>query len=64
MLILTRYIGQSFQIQLEDDIPIEVKLLDIQSGPHGQVSRIGIKAPKQFNIIRNELLRKNKSQEI
>lgn len=60
MLILTRFIGQSFNIYLEDGSYIEIKVLDNQATPVGRFSRIGIEAPKSLNIVRTELLRRKR----
>lgn len=56
MLILTRFVGQSFNINLEDGSIIHIKLLDNQPSPYGRFSKIGIDAPRQLNIVRTELL--------
>ena len=53
MLILGRQIGQSFYI----DKDIKIKLLSI----HGKQIRVGIEAPKNINIVREELLDTRKS---
>lgn len=54
-LIITRFIKQSTIIFLPNEQEIEIKLLDIS--PH-MVAKIGISAPKEYNIVREELLRK------
>jgi sRNA-binding carbon storage regulator CsrA len=63
MLILTRFIGQSFNIYLEDGSCIEIKVLDNQSTPVGRFSRIGIEAPRTLNIVRTELLRRGRRRQ-
>lgn len=60
MLVLTRFIGQSFDIFLEDGTEICIKVLDNQASPFGRFSKIGIEAPKTINIVRTELTRKKK----
>lgn len=59
MLILSRFIGQSFHVYLENGETITIKLLDSQCSPYGRSSIIGIEAPKKYNIVRTELLRRN-----
>ena len=59
MLILTRFIGQDFHIYLENGETISIKLVDTQLTPYGCISKIGITAPRKYNIVRTELLRKN-----
>jgi carbon storage regulator len=54
MLILTRKIGQSIII----DGDIKVKLLDVK----GDSIRIGIEAPKEVEIYREELFDKIQSE--
>lgn len=58
MLILTRFVGQSFHIYLDNDEVITIKLIDSQLSPYGRLSAIGIDAPRKFNIVRTELLRR------
>ncbi|PLY16734.1 MAG: carbon storage regulator [Sedimenticola sp.] len=54
MLILSRGIGES--IMIGDDI--EIVIMDIR----GTDMRIGIKAPKDVNIVRTELLQRTEKQ--
>jgi len=54
MLVLTRNVGQS--ILIGDDVVITVLALN-----GGQV-RVGIDAPREINIVREELLERDKSQ--
>lgn len=58
MLILTRFIGQDFHIYLENGETISIKLVDTQLTPYGCVSKIGIEAPRKYNIVRTELLQR------
>lgn len=64
MLVLTRFIGQSFNIFLEDGTEISIKVLDNQASPLGRFSKIGIDAPKKLSIVRTELIKKKKMSEI
>jgi sRNA-binding carbon storage regulator CsrA len=64
MLILTRYVGQSFNIYLEDGSVINVILLDNQASQYGRFSKIGIDAPRHLNIVRTELLKRNTQRTI
>ena len=52
MLVLTRYQNQSILIGQD----IKIKIVDIA---RGQV-KIGIEAPDEINIVREELLNRNK----
>lgn len=56
MLVLSRHIGQSLKIG--DNI--EIQILGIQ---RGQV-RIGIEAPREINVVREELLHRNDDAEV
>ena len=56
MLILTRKPGQS--IIIGEDIVVQVL------GVKGLQVRIGIDAPREINIIRDELLERNEEQNI
>ena len=58
MLILTRFVGQSFNIYLEDGSFINIKILDNQPSPYGRLSKIGIDAPRNLNIVRTELVKR------
>lgn len=53
-LIITRFIRQSAIIFLPNEQEIEIKLLDISPN---MIAKIGISAPKEFDIVREELLR-------
>lgn len=56
MLILNRYSGQSFTLYLEDGRVVNIVVLDI-IGRNNKFSRIGIEAPRDIKIIRDELIR-------
>jgi carbon storage regulator len=51
MLILTRYVGDS--IMIGDNIYLTVL------GVHGKQIRLGIKAPREIQILREELVEKS-----
>jgi carbon storage regulator len=55
MLILTRRIGES--IRIDDHIEIKV------TGVHGSMAQIGITAPKDVSVHREEIYQKIKAQE-
>ena len=52
MLILTRRIGETLIIELPTGETIEVTVLEIK----GSQVRLGIEAPEEVHIIREELL--------
>lgn len=54
MLILTRYKGQSFFITAPNGDSLAITCLGVNKSS-GQV-RIGIKAPDEYNIAREELI--------
>lgn len=61
MLILTRYKGQSFFITAPNGDSLAITCLGV-SKSSGQV-RIGIKAPKDYNIVREELVGRDQAKE-
>ncbi|HEY1189890.1 MAG TPA: carbon storage regulator [Gemmata sp.] len=52
MLVLTRKVGEKITIRTPDGAVIEIMLTNID----GKKARIGIEAPREFAIVRNELL--------
>ena len=64
MLILTRYLGQSFNIYLDNGEVISVVLIDQPYNPNGPCSKIGIEAPRKYNIVRTELIGRPRKQPI
>jgi carbon storage regulator len=55
MLILTRRPGENVQIKLKDGEIITVSSLGVK----GNQTRLGISAPKDLVILRNELVEKD-----
>lgn len=51
MLVLSREIGTSITLRLEDGRTIEIKLLSIKE----KRARVGITAPATVNIVRSEI---------
>ena len=64
MLILSRFENQSFYLFLEDGTEIQIKLLDIFNSYSHSVAKIGIQAPKNVNIVREELIQRALEEEI
>ena len=52
MLVITRNPGESFMI---GDIPVVVQILAVK----GRQVRIGVTAPKEIKVLREELIRKD-----
>lgn len=52
MLILTRKIGEKILIQIPNYADIVVEIVDLQ----GSRIQVGITAPEEINIVREELL--------
>lgn len=55
MLVLSREVGESITLFLEDGRRVELKLLAIKHKRAAEAS-IGIEAPRGITILRNELL--------
>lgn len=61
MLVLTRYEGQSVKLidtSDENAQPIEIKVLYVRDGTHGELVGLGFSADKKFNILRNEIIKR------
>jgi carbon storage regulator CsrA len=58
MLILTRYVSEGIIFNLEDGKMIELKILDIEINNKSKQVKIGLDAPKNINIVRDELTRR------
>ena len=55
MLILSRLIGESVLLFLEDGTTVEIKLLGYKRFKGQEASIIGVDAPKNIKILRTEL---------
>lgn len=56
MLVLSRYIGESITLILEDGQIIKVNLLNIKESRNYPSALIGIDADRSIKILRDELL--------
>lgn len=56
MLYLTRYIRETIIVQLGNHRQIGIKVLDIDTNHKGKFAKIGIEAPKDLVVIREELI--------
>lgn len=56
MLVLTRYIGESITLILEDGQTIKINLLNIKLSRSYPAALIGIDADRSIKILRDELL--------
>jgi carbon storage regulator CsrA len=60
MLILTRHVAEGVTLNLENGNKIHIQILDIQAHKEYYLNnkqvKIGIKAPKNIHIVRDELV--------
>jgi carbon storage regulator CsrA len=60
MLILTRHVGEGVTVNLGDGSKIHIQVMDIQAHKEHYLNnkqvKMGIKAPKNIHIVRDELL--------
>ena len=72
MLYLTRREGQSFYMALSAEIDPEMKVKDLLQEPiqilinefHGGICKIGIDAPRAFNVAREEVYDEGRSLQV